>query len=252
MCKLQEMLNKQRALITEYMVVYGLPPYPLTIDLKEHQEVARHLISSIIEELSEAYTPMDLFVSQLNSNDSDKPNSTLLYEINMELADSLHFFLELLIYCNITEDSLKEFSDKQLETLNFPELIGDNTWHNLFFEAHEFNHAEGVESRRNRAIVQTDYPFNGGTNLTSAVLEQAEKYLWQITHALNLAQNELKNKAWKQTEVKTDVNKFQVLVGRTFMVYICLLALLNHTPHSMYEVYLIKNKANLKRIKTKY
>lgn len=253
--KLQEIFNLQTTLVNHYIKIYGLPPIPLIIDNKKHQEVVRHLISSIIEELSESFTVFKkiytLYVSEPDLTTIPKEFKAF----NHELSDTFHFFIELLLYANVTPESLAGYVDTMMEEIDVSgQLItGSCTLTNLFFITKQMRYNQNIKDNRiNPLFKDIEEIYKGGKNMDQQSIVELPLLMWDITHNLNLAQNELKNKLWVQTETKTQVMEFQNHLLNSFMGFINLLSVLSHNAESIYLLYKEKNGINLKRIESKY
>lgn len=73
----------QLELLESYQKIENLPLWPVNLDIKSHQELIKDFIARVVEELAESYE------AYLNG---DWANT------REELADALHFFMEILIY----------------------------------------------------------------------------------------------------------------------------------------------------------
>jgi len=88
-----------------------------------------------------------------------------------------------------------------------------------------------------------------GLNL--AVNDFAWHY-WGVTENLGCAMNCLRNKAWKDTHVLTDVEKFHVWLRRTWLAFMSLAHAHELDPDGLYRIYFKKAEVNAWRQKTKY
>lgn len=254
MDKLQSLFKLQTTLIEHYMKVYGLPPIPLVIDNAEHQDVVRHLVSSTIEELSESFTVFK-HIYDLYTKEPDLTTVPEAFkELNHELSDTLHFFIELLLYCNVTPESIEGYTESFAAENNLTEAILPlGVLERLFFIVREIRAADGIKDNIiNMVFKNIPEIYSGGKNINMKSIVEIPLLMWNITHNLHLAQNELKNKAWKQTKVPTDVLQFQKNILVSFMAFINLLSTLSHTAVSIHLLYKEKNDINLKRIESKY
>ena len=100
---LDVMYQKQLNVAIKYKDIEGLPQWPLSLDPKSSQVVFKDFLYRISEELSESYeTEVD------ESTKVFDEDGTELHAIE-ELADALHFYLELLIYVGIKPERLKKW-----------------------------------------------------------------------------------------------------------------------------------------------
>lgn len=69
---------------------------------------------------------------------------------------------------------------------------------------------------------------------------------------LSLSVNVLKNRFWRETNLKTDRVKYIEMVKKTMIKFVRFIASLNLTGSDLYDAYLRKNEVNLFRIRSKY
>lgn len=103
---LTEMYNKQLNVAIKYKDIERLPKWPLSIDAKSSQVVFKDFLYRISEELSESYeTVVDPSTKVFDEEGLE------LHAVE-ELADALHFYLELLIYVGIGPERLIKWYDE--------------------------------------------------------------------------------------------------------------------------------------------
>ena len=79
-----------------------------------------------------------------------------------------------------------------------------------------------------------------------------EKNMWMVVYKYGLLMNMLKNKPWKQSQVRTDEKRFFALLKECYETYIALLKTCGMTPQDIYIYYYKKNKVNQFRQRSKY
>ena len=114
----------QKELLKGYIGIEGLPQYPIDVNTKKSQVLLKDFTGRVIEELAEGYEAM-LQVEELtvknkfwvDSYDGNDLTQCLnhLQNVGEEMADSLHFMLELLIYANIEPEDIDTFVNTWLE-----------------------------------------------------------------------------------------------------------------------------------------
>ena len=72
------------------------------------------------------------------------------------------------------------------------------------------------------------------------------------TLAFNIARNTLKNKPWKQTQMKTDEANYRMLIIEGFVKLIEFFEFAGLTEDDIYFLYYKKNMVNNFRIRSKY
>jgi len=75
---------------------------------------------------------------------------------------------------------------------------------------------------------------------------------WQVTFKLGVAMNFLKNKAWKESQVPTDVNRFCNALLDTYVAMLLLWADLGYTQEHLFSYYFRKAQVNEFRQRSSY
>lgn len=280
---LDSMYDMQKYLINEYAKIEGtakngMPSYPVDVNTKSSQVLLKDFTSRIIEELSEGFESFENVNELVKSKGSNlnlfsgKEYTQLcnaLQNGNEEIADAIHFFLELLIYVNIEPEDIESYLKKFTSDVFGPqsvyyssdELLSQLMWngyryliktesipYELIPRCHCIDLTEMLDSDSglNRLVKagskyhQTNYELNYG--LIS----------WQITHHLNIARNFLKNKPWKQSQVMTQELRYQAELMKSFTIFCGYLYVLGLEAEDVYYIYFKKNHVNQFRIKSKY
>lgn len=291
---LEELFSLQKGLLDDYIKIEGLPQYPININTKKSQVLIKDFIGRVIEELAEGYESI-LSVKELTfthkywynlgtaiESSEERKGFELaishLQNISEEMVDALHFFLELLIYVNITPEDLKNWFINQythkrglkeyIENVTKGKYDLNNTLDMLGFtfqimekgstvgpynsidllEKYKITHDEkGIDLR---------YLTMSSLITTSGVSIDYPGVLWGITYVLNLARNCLKNKPWKQSGVITDENNFRSMIIEAFVAMMVLFRNMLRDKLEWYDdlywLYFKKNQVNHFRIKSKY
>jgi hypothetical protein len=199
--KLQSIFQKQGELIEKFHPIEaanGLlhhPDVPVPLDDKFGQAHLRDLAWRIVEEISEAYR---------SYSDPDHREE--------ELADALHFLVELAITSGLEPKDLGEFLE---------EVPGVDLLDGLF----EFERIEPGEVKVKIANFIGD---------------------------LGMSINELKNRAWKQKHTPTNQKKYKDGISVAFYSFICVCKSVGMTANSLHGRYMAKHAVNEKRIADKF
>ena len=102
--KLEEMFSQQESFMRLLQKKRNFPEFPVNLETKDGQKFCKSIVYEIMGELFESL--------QMLKNSKDH-RITNIPELNREafveeLSDSLHYFFELAILCNITPDELFE------------------------------------------------------------------------------------------------------------------------------------------------
>lgn len=241
---LGKMFELQLVLIDHYVDIEGLPEYPLDINTKRSQILLKDFISRIVEELGEAWESFEILM-QARLEYQPEGNKNLiphLQNFNEEIADALHFWLELLIFSDIGPEDICKGPVDELE-----ELMG---YYNLELKNDDPKPLPSIWVIRDRDL--TDEFLRGGRQLGQARYEKMKQLLWDVTYHLQIARNTLKNKPWKQTGMMTDEALYKSKLLDASSSLFKFMAFCGFTKESIYTIYFKKNLANQFRIKSRY
>lgn len=265
---LEEIFKLQKSLLDKYIGIEKLPPYPIDIDSKDHQQLIKDFISRILEELAEGFEShlemLDGWEENMQKNNTPNEKVDLiphLQNYNEEMADALHFMVELLIYCNIMTDDIANYYRQLLGELNLDEAFYFETdlletilqyarYCNINRELYN-----NPEYRAPLLISDKDLKdefLRGGRKISTTIADEHRKQLWDITYSFNIARNMLKNKPWKQTEMMTDQTRFQHQLMEGVLHFFRYMDFIGMTSESIFTIYFKKNLINQFRIKSKY
>ena len=244
---LGKMFELQKVLIDHYVGIEGLPEYPLDINTKASQILIKDFISRIIEELGEAWESFEILMAARMEYqpEGNGPLIPHLQNFNEEVADALHFWLELLIFSGFGPESLVEKFSNDSDELG--ELIG---FHNLELKNEDPRPLPSIWVIRDRDL--KDEFLRGGRQLGQARYEKMKQLLWDVTFHLQIARNTLKNKPWKQTGMMTDEALYKMKLIDASASLFKFMAFCGFTKESIYTIYFKKNLVNQFRIKSKY
>lgn len=269
--KLEEIFSLQKDLIDGYIKIESLPQYPINIQSKSSQTLIKDFVGRVIEELSESYESLMIIDSiiqntiRLNGglrNISEEDSEKILSEsqnASEEISDALHFFIELLIYTDISASDIYDYVENHSsfglsENKLFEVMILGSGYLGSYSELSNnypriylnnlpiFQNKEIDWGLRQFGLTYNQELFN--INLKC--------YFWDITHYLNLARNCLKNKPWKQSQMLTDSAKFRDYLIKSFILFLGTCYSMNLSSDNLYRNYFKKNKINLFRQKSHY
>ena len=238
-----------------------LPDWPMDLGNRDNQRILKSFMGDVIEEIGEYYehtlTALGLLISE--DPDSIKQLSIKQAEMNEELADVLHFLVEVFIFVNITEQSFAKYFYKELKTMNVGEKFTNHDMDEMnILDAGLFlaKLTNNLEFNHQPSSIALDKPgkfdYEGCKYLSPKMIPNISKLCWYITYNLTLAKSTLKNKAWKQTDVDTNVNKLQRSLMGSFCDLLRLMDYLNFESKDICQIYFRKNLENQLRIKSKY
>lgn len=186
--------------------------FPVNLHDKRGQARLKDFAWRVSEELGEA---LEAFVLH-----PDIPE-----HYNEEVADALHFLTEFTLLSGLSSTNLRQLIDPLLPK-EYQIPIDDKLSLLYFFTGMEYK------------------PFRDYNELTWATGRVVEK--------LALACNCLKNKPWKQSQMKTDVGKFQLKVLDIWVAFIGLCITADIPEEELFNLYLGKHSVNNFRIRSNY
>lgn len=264
---LEKIYELQKELLDSYIKIEGLPKYPIDVNTKKSQVILKDMIGRVVEELSEGYEShllvRDIVESvggniQLLSQENYDKMISHLQNLNEEQADAMHFMVELLIYANIQPEDIQSWIDKKGSPYNISMDKNDILNNAMILGYHQGLEDYDKEDIRRVMFLPIESDENtmkyipGGILYNKNLISDNRKSLWDITYALNIARNCLKNKPWKQSGVMTNELQFQSLLVESFVYMMGYYSTLGLTSESLYYLYFKKNCINKFRIASNY
>lgn len=284
---LECMYSLQKELLEQYIKVEGLPQYPIDVNTKKSQIILKDFVGRVIEELAEGYEAL-ILVSKLTEknklwkSDYEEEEYTQclnhLQNAGEEMADAMHFMLELLIYSNIQAKDIEDYLDnwlkdkvsfgvtKTLPTLakamqvglsilyNDPcNMVSEPKAMNKTYLLEEFESMDEDSEDPRLVNKRIDTRFHQCGKFYNKLTYLSYKYMmWDVTYHLNIARNFLKNKPWKQSQMMTNEGAYQEEIVKAFILMMGLFLAMGISPENLYFLYFKKNRVNKFRIESKY
>lgn len=246
----------QRTLLKKYQDIEALPKAPLDINTKESQTWIKDFTGRIIEELGEGFESYEIMMDMFHNAKPESEMIPHLQNFNEEIADAMHFWLELMIYSGYGMITIEKWLlksrdhsiNKKTDFLSLWMRLG----HDLVNQEIPVNSIPCRWVINNHELAPGDEFLMGGRQLGTKRRDLMKQYLWDITYHLQLARNTLKNKRWKQTGVMTDTSQYENQLMLTCIALFKFFAFSGFTRESLFVIYYKKNKVNQFRIKSKY
>lgn len=272
---LSSMYSMQKELLAGYICIEGLPEYPINVNTKKSQTLLKDFTGRVIEELAEGYEAL-LFVDNLTRENrfwqGDFDDSKLIECINHlqnageEMADAMHFMLELLIYANIQPEDIESYMDEKLRLKEFPEAMEKTVIEKAMLVGITLLDTEEINIGNNNIIdlyrayksldnlqdpISKDFLCCGRMHNTQ-IYKRYRSQMWEVTYHLNIARNFLKNKPWKQSQMMTNETAYQEELVLSFICMMGLFFNMGIDHHNLFFLYFKKNRVNKFRQKSKY
>jgi len=252
----------QDRLVKRYQEIGAVPiPLPVDINNRDHQKFLKSTIGDIIEELVEADNIYDPIKTMMVSEDLRKLGNTLnepLQSYTEELIDAVHFFIELFIAIGIDNAEMNDYYETIFREQNIGTLLVEDALITGMRYARHYNIKEtrivNIKRSSYRAINQKMYEQThiGGYFLNPELIPYFDELNWAITKRLKLAGHKLKKKAWRESELKTELRPFYTNIMEAWVCLTFLFDMIGLDEKGIYTQYESKNITNQKRVETNY
>lgn len=273
---LEKIYELQMNLINEYTKIEGNVAPPININTKRSQVLLKDFTGRVIEELAEGYESL-LQIDELmqknqlfrgaNWNEKDlRQVFNHLQNAGEEMADAMHFFVELLIYINIQPEDIDDWVNSKLPPSE--SLMEQNTIAKCMIRGNaDIRNEYGEYNQRNMVDLIDLYTFDTwnshgdmvdvklfacGSRYNRDLYKSFKAMLWDVTYHLNIARNFLKNKPWKQSQMMTNEEGYQEEVVKAFICMMGIFYEMGLDEESLYYLYFKKNQINAFRIRSSY
>lgn len=248
-----ELFRLQKILIDHYVQIEGLPPYPLDLNTKKSQDIIKDFSARIIEELGEGFESYQMMLDMFHHGEDEESMIPALQNFNEEVADAIHFWLELMIFSGFEVPHLRGWLENDWEvSFRNPDLFSEY----LKLGGYLVENAIPLRRIPKRMVIKDenlkDEFLRGGRALSNVLSYHMKAYLWDITYYLQMARNTLKNKPWKQTHMLTDVSQYETGVKKATYALFTFFYFAGFNERSLFHIYYKKNKVNQFRIQSKY
>lgn len=274
---LEKIYELQMDLINEYVKIERTPAPPININTKSSQVLLKDFTGRVIEELAEGYESLIEVDALTEKNrlwqyEYDEKDMVMCFNhmqnASEEMADAMHFMVELLIYANIQPEDIDAYVSKLIPATDEvgPELHnnviakcmikGTSDIREMYPEILNFKY---VPLRNIWAHCYQDLPLPKNENLIHCGSRYNHDYyrlfkamLWDVTYHLNIARNFLKNKPWKQSQMMTNEELYQEELVKAFIAMMGAFYEMGIDDTNLYYIYFKKNLTNKFRQRSKY
>lgn len=274
---LEKIYELQMDLINEYVKIERTPAPPININTKSSQVLLKDFTGRVIEELAEGYESLIEVDALTQKNrlwqyEYDDKDMIMCFNhmqnASEEMADAMHFMVELLIYANIQPEDINEYVSRLIPATDEvgPELHnnviakcmikGTSDIREMYPEILNFKY---VPLKNIWANCYQDLPLPKNENLIHCGSRYNHDYyrlfkamLWDVTYHLNIARNFLKNKPWKQSQMMTNEELYQEELVKSFIAMMGVFYEMGIDDTNLYYIYFKKNLTNKFRQKSKY
>lgn len=285
--ELEKMFELQSDLLEKYIKIENIPHWPLNVNNREAQAILKDMSARVIEELGEGYESttyvlqmLDTLGYNFNSNKWTRENYRQvlnhLQNSNEEQADAISFFINLLLYSNISVEDIKSFIIyKGLGTPTFKSNIlttedistqyimevglsllnsrfNDDSIDNIYIGSWDIFKPELFDNFNIKDYNKVASYTPAFHKISWDFHDLEAKMCWELTYHLSVARNYLKNKPWKQTGEITDEQKFQEELVMAFLELMGYFKFIGFTADSLLQLRYKKHLVCLFRIKSKY
>lgn len=256
---LPAMLEKQKRLLDHYIKIEGLPQYPIDLSTKKGQRVVKDFVGRFTEELAEAYDTLDRLNQLANDNGESRELKHLLAEYNVEIGDTWHFLLDVILYAGF-EDRLLVMVQRWINTQeNFKGMWDETPFGTLFkvggifnFQAKVGKYHSGFDRKEVISDVESvHFPLlAGGRKVSNSEMQNHALLLWDVVLYFHKFTNQLKNREWHQSEKELDLIAVDNAFVEALLSFAIYMEFALFTQQSISHCYSHKNEINQERIKS--
>lgn len=285
--ELEKMFELQSSLLKEYLPIEGLPEWPLNVNTRKAQAILKDMSARVIEELGEGYESttyvlqmLDTLGYNFNSNKWTRENYRQvlnhLQNSNEEQADAISFFINLLLYSNISVEDIKSFiiykglgtptlkantlTTDDISTQYIMEVglsllnnrFNDDSIDNIYIGSWDIFKPELFDNFNIKDCDKVASYTPAFHKISWDFHDLEAKMCWELTYHLSVARNFLKNKPWKQTGEITDEQRFQEEVVIAFLELMGYFHFIGFNPNSLLQLRYKKHLVNKFRIRSHY
>lgn len=261
---LEQIFEGQKKLMQHYVKIESLPNFDeyQNLSTKKHQKLLKDFAYRITEELAEASEVAEEVYHAHNTNNLKEAQENVL-KFNEEIADALHFHIELLIYSNIGIRELKDLTKELLFDNGIGNFYKDDNLTESIYDAASFYNLKHNNIKKSISnfisYSKQDTIENplvmGFRQISNDYFNVYEKYTWSVIKKIMLGMNLLKNKDWKQADedaIALNISKYQKDITESFLQFIFMCDLLDINRIGLYNIYFYKNSINHDRIAKGY
>lgn len=265
---LQELISAKINYLEELKPLQDLTHYPFDLQEKSNQDIIKETVAYITEELMEAkelentlYEYMGMNPNTFSSKVTQQIDD-LIISYNEEMADVLHFHIELGLFLGFTyEDDYFAFFEEYSESAfnnppnpNFSKNGLNNILHicrqdNIFMG--ELSNARINFTLKGIGLFDLESRFSTGSGLSLYTRDKLD--LLKITYIFNLnrIRMALKKKYWRDNQGEIDEAQLKAYFNQANLTLFKMLDLSGATGYSISHGYAAKDIINIDRVHNK-
>jgi len=235
---MQLIFDKQKELMEKYWTInerWSLHSPKVQASIRRFSKYTTEETSEAFEEIFKYINPYSdkgiEYKEAMNKKVVDVLKWDKLLHFQEEIADAIHFFVEKMIlawiddvdilYQEIEDDLLKQ-KWKIVQILKYKDL-------------------EDVVKNNNKTV-----------DFKNITLWELYMYTWRFIYSVNIADNFLRNKEWKHSNVQTNIPWFMKSLWQSLYHLTEFLLASQIEEEQLLNLYILKHNVNKFRIKTKY
>lgn len=252
---LEGIFIQQDNLMKTYLSKGMIPTYPLDLTIKENQEFIKKLIGWLNEEIAEASDSYSKVIkAYLEERDSVVLIRKGLQDCFIELADSMHFLVELMIFSGIDHSDILAYYEALLTQRNLePLLTGDGLTTALNYARHNNIFDDPIRVARSLSWkVEFNSTLEFNIKLSEDLLPLVDLDCWSTVKKLLMSGNLLKKRDWTVGEKNMSLEEYHYSLMEAWLSFIKLCDLIGLDNKAIYIFYEQKNLINQDRQRNNY
>lgn len=246
--------TQQEALMLMYKEAGKIPDWhEFDVVDKGNQVFLRDLMGFLEEEIIESQDAHEQLTSLALTNQRHEVLYPISEALNEEVADSLHFWVELFIYLGLTPQDLRAYYAALSKERGMNAATGDPLKLSLQFAESYINREQllvNIPSMHLGYAGSKWVPYKvNGLRLNSLRVTQSKLYLFASIKHLKMARNTLKNKYWKSKDYPVNTQVLHHHLMEAWVSWTIAIHLMDFTDFiGILQTYVLKNKVNQNKV----
>jgi hypothetical protein len=249
---LEGIFKYQKNIMDEYVKRGMLPAYPVPINSRPGQEQIKKIMGWVIEEIGETSMQYNNTIDHYLNEPGKDGLIKMLDETFMEVADALHFFVELMIFSGIEAEDVLTYYEALAKERNLDSFItsdGLTTSDNYAQHTNVFD--DPVRVARYYSVSINMEPMIK-PKLSEDLHIAIQLVMWETVRSLTLTSNLLKKRDWSESERETSITSYQLKLMESWLYFMKFINLMGFDAKALYYYYERKNLIVQERLANKY
>lgn len=251
---LEGIFDYQWALMVKYFNRGMIKHPPADFQVKEDQEYTRKIIGWLTNELGEASDSYSKVMAHYLGDPDQSGLVPMLNDVMNEMADSLHFMVELFIWSGLTASDVLSYYEQLCKERNLELLLTSDGLTTSFNYGNQTNTWD--DEVRIAKCLAVNVSVKPGILIAPRLSQDlhivVELCFWDTVKAFQRAGNLLKKKAWSNSQDGSNIQAYQLQLMEGWLYFMKLANLIGLNGIAMYTYYENMNIKNQERLNNNY